>query len=220
MMNLFSIFDPSTSSNLSLNWISIFPMIFIIPSWFWAIPSRYQMMWKIIFSKILSEIKSNLSNKNQKFILLFISIFSSILLFNCLGLFPYIFTPTSHISLSMLMAFPIWMTLMIKGWVTSFNKMMTHLVPLGSPLLLTSFMVIIETVSNLIRPITLSIRLSANMISGHLLIHLLSAIPFNSPMMFPMIFPIMFTLMILESAVAIIQSYVFITLASLYTNEI
>nr|UNO53628.1 ATP synthase F0 subunit 6 [Ixodes (Pholeoixodes) sp.] len=220
MMNLFSIFDPATSNNFSMNWISIFPMIFVIPSWFWVIPSQYQMFWKKIFEKILKEIKSNLLNKNQKFILLFISTFSSILLFNCLGLFPYIFTPTSHISLSMMMAFPIWMTLMMKGWTTSFNKMMTHLVPLGSPLPLTSFMVIIETISNLIRPITLSIRLSANMISGHLLIHLLSMIPFHSPTMFPLILPALFILMILESAVAIIQSYVFITLTSLYTNEI
>nr|YP_010535471.1 ATP synthase F0 subunit 6 [Ixodes angustus]UYB78162.1 ATP synthase F0 subunit 6 [Ixodes angustus] len=220
MTNLFSTFDPSTSNNFSLNWISMLPMIFIIPSWYWIIPSRYQMFWKIIFSKILKEISSNLSLKNQKFILIFISTFSSILLFNCLGLFPYIFTPTSHITLSMMMAFPIWLTLMIKGWMTSFNKMMTHLVPLGSPMILTSFMVIIETVSNLIRPITLSVRLSANMISGHLLIHLLSSIPFNSPPLFSIIFPIMFALMILESAVAIIQSYVFITLASLYTNEI
>nr|BDP28853.1 ATPase subunit 6 [Ixodes angustus] len=220
MTNLFSTFDPSTSNNFSLNWISTLPMIFIIPSWFWIIPSRYQMFWKIIFSKILKEISSNLSLKNQKFILIFISTFSSILLFNCLGLFPYIFTPTSHITLSMMMAFPIWMTLMIKSWMTSFNKMMTHLVPMGSPMILTSFMVIIETVSNIIRPITLSVRLSANMISGHLLIHLLSSIPFNSPPLFSIIFPIMFALMILESAVAIIQSYVFITLASLYTNEI
>nr|YP_011014762.1 ATP synthase F0 subunit 6 [Ixodes crenulatus]WQB40573.1 ATP synthase F0 subunit 6 [Ixodes crenulatus] len=220
MTNLFSIFDPSTSNNFSLNWLSIFPMIFIIPSWFWVIPSRYQMFWKKIFLKILNEIKSNLMYKNQKFTLLFISIFSMILLFNCLGLFPYVFTPTSHIMLSMMLAFPIWLTLMLKGWLMSFNKMMTHLVPMGSPLILTSFMVIIETVSNLIRPITLSVRLSANMISGHLLIHLLTSISYNSPMMFSIIFPLMFSLMILETAVAIIQSYVFITLTSLYTNEI
>nr|BEI62429.1 ATP synthase F0 subunit 6 [Ixodes fuliginosus] len=220
MMNLFSIFDPSTSNNLSLNWISMLSMIFILPSWFWVTPSRYQMFWKMVFSKILNEIQSNLTSKNKKFTLLFMSIFSMILLLNCLGLSPYVFTPTSHIVLSMMLSFPIWMTLMLKGWLTSFNMMMTHLVPLGSPLLLTSFMVMIETISNLIRPITLSVRLSANMISGHLLIHLLTSIPYNFPLLFSIIFPLMFTLMILESAVAIIQSYVFITLTSLYTNEI
>nr|YP_010180801.1 ATP synthase F0 subunit 6 [Ixodes vespertilionis]QVD40493.1 ATP synthase F0 subunit 6 [Ixodes vespertilionis] len=220
MMNLFSIFDPSTSINLSLNWLSIFPMIFVIPSWFWVIPSQLQMFWKSIFMKIINEIKSNLMYKNQKFSLLFMSIFSMILLLNCLGLTPYVFTPTSHISLSMMLSFPIWLTLMLKGWISSFNKMMTHLVPLGSPLILTFFMVIIETVSNLIRPITLSVRLSANMISGHLLIHLITSIPYSYPSMLLIILPLMFALMILETAVAIIQSYVFITLASLYSNEI
>nr|UZN43781.1 ATP synthase F0 subunit 6 [Ixodes acutitarsus] len=220
MMNLFSIFDPSSSHFLSLNWISMLPFFFMIPLKFWIIPSRTQMMWEKMFLKILQEMKNNLSSKNQKFSIIFISTFSSIILFNCLGLFPYIFTPTSHITLSMMMAFPIWMTLMIKGWLTSFNKMMMHLVPMGAPMILTSFMVIIETVSNLIRPITLSIRLSANMISGHLLIHLLTSIPLFSPNLFTIIFPIILILMILESAVAIIQSYVFITLSSLYTNEI
>nr|YP_010324850.1 ATP synthase F0 subunit 6 [Ixodes ovatus]UNO53693.1 ATP synthase F0 subunit 6 [Ixodes ovatus] len=220
MMNLFSIFDPSTSNYLSLNWISIMPLFFVLPSWYWVNPSRYQMFWKTMILKILEEIKNNLSFKNQKFIIMFISIFSSILMFNSLGLLPYIFTPSSHIVLSMMMAFPIWLSLMLKGWITSFNKMMTHLVPMGAPLMLTSFMVIIETVSNIIRPITLSVRLSANMISGHLLIHLLTSIPYASPFMMYPISPVILTLLILETAVAIIQSYVFITLSSLYTNEI
>nr|UNO53589.1 ATP synthase F0 subunit 6 [Ixodes granulatus] len=220
MTNLFSIFDPSSSMNLKMNWLSIISFMFIIPSWYWTIPSRYQMLWKTMFIKIKMEIKNNLSFKMQKFILIYITLFILILSFNCLGLLPYVFTPSSHIILSMIMAFPLWLSLMLKGWITSFNKMMKHLVPLGSPLMLSSFMVIIETVSNMIRPITLSIRLSANMISGHLLIHLLTSIPYINPKSIIIIIPVMMSLMILETAVAIIQSYVFITLASLYTNEI
>nr|YP_010535458.1 ATP synthase F0 subunit 6 [Ixodes scapularis]UYB78136.1 ATP synthase F0 subunit 6 [Ixodes scapularis]UYB78149.1 ATP synthase F0 subunit 6 [Ixodes scapularis] len=220
MTNLFSIFDPSSSLNLSMNWISVISILFIMPANYWSISSRYQMLWKIIFIKIFEEIKNNLSMKSQKFIFIYLALFFSILMFNCLGLIPYVFTPSSHIILSMIMAFPLWMTLMLKGWITSFNKMMTHLVPLGSPMMLTFFMVIIETISNLIRPITLSVRLSANMISGHLLIHLLTSIPFNYPKTITIILPIMLFLMILETAVAMIQSYVFITLSSLYTNEI
>nr|YP_010937298.1 ATP synthase F0 subunit 6 [Ixodes kohlsi]WKW95294.1 ATP synthase subunit 6 [Ixodes kohlsi] len=220
MTNLFSIFDPSTSNYFSMNWLSLLAMFLLTPSLLWTIPSRYQMFWKIIFKSISLEIKSNLKNKIQKFILFFISIFFSILMFNCMGLLPYVFTPSSHIMLSMMMAFPIWITIMLKGWLTSFNKMMAHLVPVGAPMTLTSFMVIIETVSNMIRPITLSIRLSANMVSGHILLHLLTSIPHSSPKLMTFIFPIMIILLILESAVAIIQSYVFITLSSLYSNEI
>nr|YP_010329379.1 ATP synthase F0 subunit 6 [Ixodes kuntzi]UNO53641.1 ATP synthase F0 subunit 6 [Ixodes kuntzi] len=220
MMNIFSIFDPSTSKFFSLNWISIFSLFLIYPSLFWVIPSRNQMIWKKVLNAIIKEMKSNLSFEKQKFSMMFISIFVSIIIMNCLGLLPYVFTPTSHIIMSMMMAFPLWINLMLKGWISSMNKMFIHLVPMGSPLFLSSFMVIIESISNIIRPITLSVRLSANMISGHLLIHLLSSLPFQSPNLFLIIFPISIMLMILETAVALIQSYVFITLSSLYTNEI
>nr|QAB05928.1 ATP synthase F0 subunit 6 [Ixodes holocyclus] len=219
MTNLFSIFDPSTSSIFSLNWITILSII-IIPSPFWITPSRIQMIWKMMFKFISIEMKSNLSNKTQKFLFLLVSLFSIIMLSNLLGLIPYVFTPSSHIMFSMAFAFPIWISLMLYGWINHFNKMMIHLVPMGSPGMLTIFMVLIETISNVIRPITLSVRLSANMISGHLLIHLLTSIPYNSNQMFMMIMPIIVALMFLESAVALIQSYVFITLVSLYTNEI
>lgn len=220
IINLFSIFDPSTSNYLSLNWISIFPIFFVLPSWYWVNPSRYQIFWKTIIQKILEEVKNNLNLKNQKFIIIFICIFSSILIFNSLGLLPYIFTPSRHIVLSIIIAFPIWLTLILKGWINSFNKIITHLVPIGAPLILTSFIVVIETVRNIIRPITLSIRLSANIIRGHLLIHLLTSIPHSSPIIIYPIFPVILILLILETAVAIIQRYVFITLSSLYTNEI
>nr|YP_010350310.1 ATP synthase F0 subunit 6 [Ixodes australiensis]UOK09739.1 ATP synthase subunit 6 [Ixodes australiensis] len=219
MTNLFSIFDPSTSQFLSLNWISILNFI-LIPSIFWSIPSRIQMIFKIIFLKIFMEIKTNMTMKNYKFIILFVVLFTMIFLSNILGLIPFVFTPSSHIVFSMLLAFPMWLSLMLYGWINHFNKMMIHLVPMGSPMMLTIFMVIIETISNMIRPITLSIRLSANMISGHLLIHLLTSIPSNIHSSYLMIFPVIMALMFLETAVAMIQSYVFITLSSLYLNEI
>nr|YP_009560721.1 ATP synthase F0 subunit 6 [Ixodes tasmani]QAB05954.1 ATP synthase F0 subunit 6 [Ixodes tasmani]QAB05967.1 ATP synthase F0 subunit 6 [Ixodes tasmani] len=219
MMNLFSIFDPSTSQMFSMNWISIFNFI-IIPSIYWIIPSRIQMIWKKIFFFIFKEIKTNLSYFNHKFIILFMSLFIMIFLSNLMGLIPFVFTPSSHIIFSMILAFPLWFSFMMYGWTMHFNKMMIHLVPMGSPMALSMFMVLIETISNIIRPITLSIRLSANMISGHLLIHLLTSIPSNIHFSYLLIFPVIMTLMFLETAVAMIQSYVFITLSSLYLNEI
>lgn len=217
--NLFSIFDPSTSSIFRLNWITILRII-IIPSPFWITPSRIQIIWKIIFKFISIEIKANLSNKTQKFLFLLVSLFSIIILSNLLGLIPYVFTPSSHIIFSIAFAFPIWISLILYGWINHFNKMIIHLVPIGSPGILTIFIVLIETIRNVIRPITLSVRLSANIIRGHLLIHLLTSIPYNSNQIFIIIIPIIVALIFLESAVALIQRYVFITLVSLYTNEI
>jgi F-type H+-transporting ATPase subunit a len=81
-------------------------------------------------------------------------------------------------------------------------------------------MVFIETVRNVIRPLTLSVRLAANIIAGHLLLSLLRGISENSPYIFLPTFLIIIILLCLEYAVAIIQRYVFITLISLYLNEI
>nr|NP_996543.1 ATP synthase F0 subunit 6 [Ornithodoros porcinus]BAD12473.1 ATPase 6 [Ornithodoros porcinus] len=220
MANLFSIFDPSSSSSLSLNWLSILTILICLPSMYWMIPSRMQILWFSI-SLLLAKEMNNLFMKNKKkYILFMVSIFWFILTNNFLGLYPYIFTATSHINLTTILALPLWLTIMIFGWINQTNFMFTHLVPLGTPMILSMFMVLIETVSNLIRPLTLSVRLTANMISGHLLLCLLSEIMQNYPSGNMFIFPVMTALLLLEMAVAIIQSYVFIILISLYLNEL
>nr|QLD97080.1 ATP synthase F0 subunit 6 [Secretargas transgariepinus]QLD97093.1 ATP synthase F0 subunit 6 [Secretargas transgariepinus] len=220
MNNLFSIFDPSTSMNFQLNWLSSMAAPLFVPLMYWLIPSRLQSPWFIMSKYLTKELQNNFLKKNLKFLFFFISLFWFIMTSNLLGLFPYVFTPTSHINLTSLMALPLWLTFMIFGWINFSNLMFSHLVPLGTPIFLSSFMVCIETISNMIRPVTLAIRLSANMISGHLLICLLSNILYNFNLLFPMISPFLIILMILETAVAVIQSYVFVTLSTLYLNEI
>nr|YP_009370178.1 ATP synthase F0 subunit 6 [Haemaphysalis concinna]ARO89816.1 ATP synthase F0 subunit 6 [Haemaphysalis concinna] len=220
MNNLFSIFDPSTSSWFSWNWCTMTLFIFMYPSIWWASSSMFIISWKILLSKFFQEMMNNLKPFKYKYILFFVSIFVIILTCNLLGLLPYVFTASSHLIFTMYLAFPIWLSMVIFSLLNKFNKFMSHLVPIGSPIFLSSFMVLIETVSNLIRPITLSVRLMANMISGHLLIHLLSSLSLISHLMMIISIPIMIMLMILETAVAMIQSFVFITLISLYINEV
>jgi F-type H+-transporting ATPase subunit a len=94
-------------------------------------------------------------------------------------------------------------------------------VPQGTPIALMSFMVLIELTRSLIRPITLCVRLTANMIAGHLLMTLLGNAIINLPFICSLTFliaPLILT--ILETAVAVIQAYVFITLVTLYVTEI
>nr|YP_009480310.1 ATP synthase F0 subunit 6 [Ornithodoros savignyi]AIZ58728.1 ATP synthase F0 subunit 6 [Ornithodoros savignyi]AIZ58741.1 ATP synthase F0 subunit 6 [Ornithodoros savignyi] len=220
MTNLFSIFDPSSSNSLSLNWMSTFIALILLPTPFWMIPSRIQSFWFIISATLMSETNNLFSKNKKKYMSIMISIFWFIMINNFMGLFPYIFTATSHINLTSIMALPLWLTLMLFGWINQTNSMFSHLVPTGTPMMLSAFMVLIETISNLIRPLTLSIRLTANMISGHLLLCLLSDIMQNFPLINIFIFPVMMTLLTLEMAVAIIQSYVFMILISLYLNEL
>ncbi|NP_758877.2 ATP synthase F0 subunit 6 (mitochondrion) [Varroa destructor] len=112
------------------------------------------------------------------------------------------------------------MTIMIFGWSNFFNKMMKHLVPEGTPIYLASFMVLIESISNLIRPLTLAVRLVANMIAGHLLLVLLSSLGEMSMMYYMFTLPLMISLTVLEMFVTIIQSYVYMILLVLYLNEV
>nr|YP_010324889.1 ATP synthase F0 subunit 6 [Haemaphysalis punctata]UNO53940.1 ATP synthase F0 subunit 6 [Haemaphysalis punctata] len=220
MNNLFSIFDPSTSSLMSMNWLAMVLFPFMWPSIFWVSSSTFIISWKILMKKIFQEMMNNLKPFKYKNIIIFSAIFIIILFANLLGLMPYVFTTSSHLIFTMYFAFPIWISMIVFSIINKMNKLMSHLVPLGSPIFLSVFMVIIETVSNLIRPITLSVRLMANMISGHLLIHLLSSLGLISSSMMVISILIMFMLMVLETAVAIIQSFVFVTLISLYMNEV
>nr|YP_009745910.1 ATP synthase F0 subunit 6 [Sciara ruficauda]QIH95755.1 ATP synthase F0 subunit 6 [Sciara ruficauda] len=222
MTNLFSVFDPSTSMfNISFNWMSTFIGLLFIPSMFWIIPSRYNFLWNSIIMKLHKEFKILMNSTHNGSTLMFISLFSIILFNNFLGLFPYIFTSTSHMVMTLSLALPLWLAFMIYGWLNNTQHMFIHLVPQGTPSALMSFMVCIETISNMIRPGTLAIRLTANMIAGHLLMTLLGntgASLINYLMIFLIIVQIM--LLMLECAVAIIQSYVFTVLSTLYSSEV
>lgn len=99
--------------------------------------------------------------------------------------------------------------------------MLAHCVPLGTPPVLMPFMVLIETIRNLIRPGTLAVRLAANIIAGHLLLVLLGNQGPNLSSAFLVVLIVtQILLLVLESAVAVIQSYVFAVLATLYSREV
>nr|YP_010326141.1 ATP synthase F0 subunit 6 [Tiracola plagiata]UNP49266.1 ATP synthase F0 subunit 6 [Tiracola plagiata] len=223
MSNLFSIFDPSTNLfNISFNWISTILGIFFIPYSFWLIPNRHFFLWNFILMKLHNEFKTLLKNNYfQGSTFIFISMFSFILFNNFLGLFPYIFTSTSHLTLSLSISLPLWLSFMIYGWINNSQHMFIHMIPQGTPTILMPFMVLIETISNIIRPGTLAVRLTANMIAGHLLMTLLSGTGPNLPNYFIiMLIIIQILLLILESAVAVIQSYVIAILSTLYSSEV
>nr|CCJ27931.1 ATP6 [Thaumetopoea solitaria] len=223
MSNLFSIFDPSTNIfNIPINWISTILGIFFIPYMYWLIPNRHHFIWNFILLKLHNEFKTLLKNNYfQGSTIIFISMFSFILFNNFLGLFPYIFTSTSHLTLSLSISLPLWLSFMIYGWLNNTQHMFIHMIPQGTPSILMPFMVLIETISNIIRPGTLAVRLTANMIAGHLLMTLLSSTGSSLSFYLVMVLIlIQILLMILESAVAIIQSYVITILSTLYSSEV
>nr|ALO77207.1 ATP synthase F0 subunit 6 [Glaresis sp. GLA01] len=221
MTNLFSSFDPSTNL-FSLNWLSTFLGILFIPPMFWLIPSRFNFIWTKITLTLHNEFKILLgTNKIKGSTLIFVTLFTFILFNNFLGLFPYIFTSSSHLTFTLTLSLPLWLSFMIYGWINNTIHMLAHLVPQGTPPVLMPFMVCIETISNIIRPGTLAIRLTANMIAGHLLLTLLGNIgPSLSISLINILIIVQLLLLTLESAVSIIQSYVFAVLSTLYSSEV
>nr|ATC73037.1 ATP synthase F0 subunit 6 [Graphocephala sp. EMHAU-2015-Zz052315]UGK73247.1 ATP synthase F0 subunit 6 [Atkinsoniella heiyuana] len=215
MTNLFSVFDPCTGI-FSLNWMSILIFLFMLPKNFWFLKNKNMILFNMLIFKLHLELVSLMKYKGMS--LLMLSLFMMIMFNNIMGLLPYVFTASSHLVFSLTLALPMWMGFMIYGWLNNTNHMFIHLVPTGTPSILMPFMVMIETISNLIRPGSLAVRLTANMIAGHLLMSLLGGNT-NSFMLISCML-LFIVLMIFEMAVAMIQSYVFMTLTNLYSSEV
>lgn len=221
--NLFSVFDPSTTIlNISFNWLSTLIGLILIPYTFWIIPSRFNILWNRINITLYKEFKTLLRvNGKNGSAFIFISIFFLILFNNFLGLFPYIFTCTSHLTITLSIALPLWLSFIIYGWLNHTQHIFGHLVPQGTPRVLIPFIVCIETIRNIIRPGTLAVRLTANIIAGHLLLTLIGNTGNSlSTILVSFLVIAQIALLTLESAVAIIQSYVFAVLSTLYSREV
>ena len=222
MNNLFSIFDPKSILNLSLNWIRALAIIIFLPSYFWLIKRKPFYIYTYIFNYLNKEFSIALGNiKSQGLTHLFISIFLFISVNNFLGLFPYIFTSSRHLTFTVALALPLWVGYIIYSTVLNTGRFLAHLVPLGTPYALIPFIVIIELVRRVIRPLTLSVRLAANIVAGHLLIVLIrNPITRISLYFIILVLSALLLLLILELAVSFIQAYVFRTLISLYVIEV
>merc|ERR1712083_771910 len=139
---------------------------------------------------------------------------------NFIGLTPYTFTPSRRISLTLGIAVCVWIFIEIGFIFKAIKRFLAHLVPAGTPDVLIPLIVVIELVRNFIRPITLSVRLAANIVAGHLLISLV-----NGGNITVITTPIIIIvsgviLIVLEVSVAFIQGYVFSTLSVMYFSEL
>nr|YP_010926063.1 ATP synthase F0 subunit 6 [Piagetiella africana]WKF19576.1 ATP synthase subunit 6 [Piagetiella africana] len=215
MASLLSVFDPSSFSLLP-NWVMIF-FIFIFPLYsnLWKGPSIIQELWNVFYNYI-----SVLFSEKNKTDLMFVSLFMTLLIINIFGLFPYGFSISSHFSFNISIGLSLWMATMAWGMKFNTKTNIAHLTPLGCPLILVPFMVFVETIGNIIRPLTLSLRLMANMMAGHMIIGLISKSAFYCFWTSKIVFMVIISGFIsFEIGVAFIQAYVFSMLMSLYWKE-
>ena len=225
MTNLFSSFDPMVNIigfNIRLNWISRIIPILILPQAYWITGSQIIKSIENIINYLHGELAAVFGLVALPgTIFTFLRFFFFIFFCNLIGLAPYIFTRSSHMSFTLTLALPIWLGRILFSMKNQYNRLFAHLVPTGTPGALIPVIVIIETVSNVIRPGTLSIRLAANIVAGHLLLSILgSEGPNAQGIVLLVLMGRLILLLCLELAVACIQAYVFTILRSLYLNEL
>nr|NP_008398.1 ATP synthase F0 subunit 6 [Balanoglossus carnosus]AAD11956.1 ATP synthase subunit 6 [Balanoglossus carnosus] len=223
-LSLFDQFDPP---------ILLIPMISLAliaaPSWITLLQSpnwlasRIYFAWQSLVTQLPPVILRAAGAGSAPWAAPIFSLFVVLLSLNLMGLIPHSFTPTSHLSLTLSLALPLWLGVTILGFRSDFNNRLSHLVPQGTPPLLIPLLVWIEALSLLAQPIALALRLAANLTAGHLLIYLLSAASWLLTPMMPIIGSltaiVLVLLFILEIAVACIQAYVFVALASFYLQQ-
>nr|YP_913593.1 ATP synthase F0 subunit 6 [Acheilognathus typus]BAF41654.1 ATPase subunit 6 [Acheilognathus typus] len=176
-----------------------------------------------LISRFTNQLLLPLNVGGHKWALLLASLMIFLITINMLGLLPYTFTPTTQLSLNMGFAVPLWLATVIMGMRNQPTIALGHLLPEGTPIPLIPVLIIIETISLLIRPLALGVRLTANLTAGHLLIQLIATAVFVLAPMMPTVAiltaAVLFLLTLLEVAVAMIQAYVFVLLLSLYLQE-
>nr|YP_009992004.1 ATP synthase F0 subunit 6 [Nothoprocta perdicaria]QNN84904.1 ATP synthase F0 subunit 6 [Nothoprocta perdicaria] len=172
---------------------------------------------------LTKQLMTPLNKAGHKWALILMSLMIFLLSINLLGLLPYTFTPTTQLSMNMALAFPLWLATILIGLRNQPSISLGHILPEGTPTPLIPALILIETISLLIRPLALGVRLTANLTAGHLLIQLISTATLALLHIFPAISiltsSILMLLTMLELAVAMIQAYVFVLLISLYLQE-
>lgn len=219
LINLFSVFDPCSYFGLSLNWLIIILVIICFPLKYYLVGSGNQGVFILIVRGVDKMFCEIAAGNYLGIVFVGVVTFIYLVLINLIGLFPFIFTRTAHPFITIGFGVVFWCSFFLLGALKNFKNRAAHLVPEGSPLFLSPFIVIIERISHLIRPFTLSIRLAANIIAGHLIVRLLSRIRLLGLFGFTISLLLQRILLLLEIGVCIIQGFVFRILVLLYCLE-
>lgn len=190
------------------------------------VPGRMQSFAEIFYEFTASMIRENTGPGGRAYFPLIFTIFIMVIMGNVLGLIPYSFTYTSHIVVTFALAMVIFLAVTIFGLLNNGLKFFTLFAPPGVPLFLQFLIVPIEIISFLIRPVTLAMRLFANMVAGHMVMKVFAGF---GPILLGLgiggaigsTLPVFFNVAVyaLELLVALLQAYVFAILSSIYLKD-
>lgn len=184
------------------------------------IPTKIQLTGELVYSMIVDLLEKNAGPEAKKYTPLIFTIFLFLLTCNLLGMLPYGFTVTSHLSVTLAIAMVVFIFVTVLGFYKHGLHFFSLFLPSGTPWWLAPLMVVIELFAYLARPISLSLRLAANMMAGHLLLKIIAGFVVSS-VIYLKIIPIPFIVILIgfEIFVAILQAYIFSILSCVYLND-
>jgi F-type H+-transporting ATPase subunit a len=184
------------------------------------VPGRLQSVAEMSYEFVANMVRDNVGTEGMKYFPFVFTLFMFVLALNMLGLVPYSFTVTSHIIVTFALAAFIFIGVTLIGFWKHGVKFLKFFVPSGVPFVLLPLLVVIEVISYLTRPISLSVRLFANMMAGHTMLKVFGAFVVALGLLggwAALAFMVAFTG--LELLVAFLQAYVFAILTCIYLND-
>jgi F-type H+-transporting ATPase subunit a len=189
-------------------------------------PTRLQAFTEIIYEMILNLVHNTAGKKAESFIPLIFSLFLFVLACNLLGMLPYGFTATSHIIVTFAMAMVIFIGVTVVGFARHGLHFLHLFLPSGVPKFMAPLIILIELFAYLARPVSLSVRLAANMTAGHIVLKVLASFILMlgvAPGIFKILgilpFGLLTILIGFEIFIAILQAYIFTILTCIYLND-
>jgi F-type H+-transporting ATPase subunit a len=189
------------------------------------VPGRLQSLVEMSYEFVASTVRGSAGDEGMRFFPLVFSLFMFILLLNLFGMVPYGITVTSHIIITFALAAIVIGTVIVYGLMRHGTHFFGLFVPSGVPVWLLPLMVAIEIISFISRPISLSVRLFANMLAGHIALKIFAGFVATLltagfwSVLAPLPLALTVALTALELLVAVLQAYVFATLTSIYLND-
>ncbi len=183
------------------------------------VPGRMQSVAEMAYEGVASMVRDNVGSEGMKYFPFVFSIFVFVLMSNMLGMIPYSFTVTSHIIVTLALALLVFVLVTAIGFMRHGFGYMRLFVPAGVPVWLLPLIVPIEIVSYLIRPMSLSVRLFANMMAGHTMMKVFAGFIFGLGVFgfAPLLATVAFTG--LELMIAFLQAFVFTILTCIYLSD-
>ena len=206
--------------------IFVFLMKDSVTKSFFIIPSVWQNLLEKLYALVTQLLSDIITIGSEKYFPFMLVLFMFILTNNLIGMIPYSFTTTSHITLTFFLSFSIFVAMNIVGFQKHGAHLFSLFLPANTGFFLSLLLVPIELISYIAKPISLGVRLFINLMAGHSLLKVIVGFSWNMLLVenlkgilfiFPLI--ILVLLMGLELGVALIQAYVFITLTAIYLND-